>query len=364
MQVRKTTRTAGWGLGILGLVSGILLGGTASAQWSDDFDSYAAGTTVIGQGDWEGWDNLSTVDADVTDARAASAPNSLELRGNSDVVKVLRGVDSGRWRIRARVFVPANHRGGSWFILLNRYSHNGAKNWSSQIRIASGRIQFHDGDGNELGVSRAVAADTWSEIRVDIDLERNLQAAFLDDAPLIGFPFPWETSGIGEIQCIDLWSDGGSGALYDNVSLEPIAETDCNGNGTADSEDLATGASADCNGNLVPDECDIESGYSPDDDGDGVPDDCLGGFRRGDANVDGIVDISDAIFILGYLFLGTTSPACVSAAEANGDGNVDLSDSVMVLNFLFLGGSPPPAPGPFECGPGSGPADCDSYDAC
>jgi uncharacterized repeat protein (TIGR01451 family) len=67
-------------------------------------------------------------------------------------------------------------------------------------------------------------------------------------------------------------------------------------------------------------------------------------FRRGDANTDSGLDIADASFTLGFLFLGTTSPRCDKALDANDDGRLDLADATRVLNFLFLGGAPPPAP--------------------
>jgi hypothetical protein len=73
-------------------------------------------------------------------------------------------------------------------------------------------------------------------------------------------------------------------------------------------------------------------------------------FRRGDPNADGRVDISDAIFLLNWLFRGKPGPGCADAADTNDSGVVDLSDSVAVFNFLFYGSRPPPNPGPAACG--------------
>ncbi len=75
-------------------------------------------------------------------------------------------------------------------------------------------------------------------------------------------------------------------------------------------------------------------------------------FRRGDANADNSVDISDAVFILGFLFLGKpTTIDCQRSADLDDSGELDLSDATYLLNFLLLGAQTPPAPGPFECGP-------------
>ena len=80
----------------------------------------------------------------------------------------------------------------------------------------------------------------------------------------------------------------------------------------------------------------------------------------GDLNQDGRLDISDAVALLGHLFLGAPSglpcgdhtaadPGNRALLSSNGDARIDLSDAVHVLGFLFAGG-PPPAGG-VECTP-------------
>ena len=88
-------------------------------------------------------------------------------------------------------------------------------------------------------------------------------------------------------------------------------------------------------------------------------------FRRGDADTDGSVHISDALTILNRLFLGAPPLGCSDAADADDSGDVDIGDAQRVLNFLFLGGPPPPTPGPFHCGgdPTADSANCERYAA-
>ena len=70
-------------------------------------------------------------------------------------------------------------------------------------------------------------------------------------------------------------------------------------------------------------------------------------FLRGDSNADRSIDLSDAVFTLGYLFLGGDAPSCLDAADSNDDGIVDVSDPIATLGFLFLeDGVEPPAPYP------------------
>jgi hypothetical protein len=70
-------------------------------------------------------------------------------------------------------------------------------------------------------------------------------------------------------------------------------------------------------------------------------------FLRGDANGDRDVDISDAVSILGTLFLGFKSPACADASDVDDDGEVNISDPIFLLGFLFNQGTTPPPPGPY-----------------
>lgn len=61
---------------------------------------------------------------------------------------------------------------------------------------------------------------------------------------------------------------------------------------------------------------------------------------RGDANRDGQIDISDAVFLLNYLFASGVAPGCEPIADTNHDFKVDISDPVNLLGFLFSGGRP------------------------
>ena len=89
-------------------------------------------------------------------------------------------------------------------------------------------------------------------------------------------------------------------------------------------------------------------------------------FRRADADGDGKLNISDAIFTLSALFLGGAGPECLDAADSNDDGLLNLTDGVYTLNALFLGGPMPPPPGAEACGadPTTDDLGCERYASC
>ncbi|MEM7261659.1 MAG: dockerin type I repeat-containing protein [Planctomycetota bacterium] len=91
-------------------------------------------------------------------------------------------------------------------------------------------------------------------------------------------------------------------------------------------------------------------------------------FLRGDANGDGVFDISDTVFQLAALFIpGSPAPDCMDSADVNDDGTSDVSDAVYALASLFIPSSPtPPAPGTDTCGedPTDDPLDCALFAPC
>ncbi|MFN0058933.1 MAG: DUF2341 domain-containing protein [Planctomycetota bacterium] len=68
-----------------------------------------------------------------------------------------------------------------------------------------------------------------------------------------------------------------------------------------------------------------------------------GPFIRGDANLDGLINIADAIAMLNYLFAGGAAN-CLDAVDANDDGAVNVADAIFLLSYQFESGATPPPP--------------------
>ena len=69
-------------------------------------------------------------------------------------------------------------------------------------------------------------------------------------------------------------------------------------------------------------------------------------FVRGDADSNGVIELTDGIRILGFLFLDDPAPSCLDAADALDDGVLNLTDAIRIFGWLFTGGSAPDPPGP------------------
>ena len=83
-------------------------------------------------------------------------------------------------------------------------------------------------------------------------------------------------------------------------------------------------------------------------------------FRRGDCTGDGFTDISDVMALLWSIFTATEIDLCEVACDANDDDEVDVSDAVYLLDYLFRGLAPPFPPSN-SCGidPTESPLGCD-----
>jgi hypothetical protein len=63
--------------------------------------------------------------------------------------------------------------------------------------------------------------------------------------------------------------------------------------------------------------------------------------ERGDANGDGLIDITDVLYMLNYLFRSGPPPVSFVAGDANSDDDLGVLDPLYLLNYLYKGGPPP-----------------------
>jgi hypothetical protein len=64
-------------------------------------------------------------------------------------------------------------------------------------------------------------------------------------------------------------------------------------------------------------------------------------FIRGDASGDGVIDVSDVVYLINYLFINGPAPDPLEAGDADGNAVIDITDVVYLINYLFIGGPPP-----------------------
>ncbi len=240
--------------------------GTGSADgptFSDNFDTYAAGSNIAGQGAWEVWYTGGT-NAPVDNAQAASAPNSLRLLPTSDIVQRFT-IDSGKWLFKIKTYVPSTMTPGSggFIIMLNQYG--GPDNWSLQVALnditgSQQALPFMIESQFDNAIMPLVT-DQWVEFRAEIDLDVDQVTNFYNNQ-MLGTPHLWTDNnfasgpGITSIAALDLYSDDGTPIYFDDVSLEPDGcYPDCNNSGNLTIADFICFQGQFVAGNLAYADC-------------------------------------------------------------------------------------------------------------
>ena len=198
-----------------------LAGWPARAAVFDDFESYAVGSNLHGQGGWAGWAGNPGAGALVATSFAFSPTRAVNSTGTTDLVRPFSGVTNGQWVFKVMQYIPATSSGTNYVILLNRYQppFTAAElNWSVQIQnnLDTGQIISDLG----AGASRPLVKNQWVEIRVEINLAANTVAEFYNGQPLS--THVWQDgSGLNELQALNFFADNSDPVYYDNVNLAP-----------------------------------------------------------------------------------------------------------------------------------------------
>jgi len=323
--------------------------------FSDSFEVYTSDPMLHGQNGWKGWDDDPAFSGVVTEALARSAPRSVEIEGDADLVHEFCGATSGVWSFTAWQYVPSDFASdgdgqfaGSYFILLNTYQDGGPYHWSVQMGVDSNSGNLEVLHGNDLNtINVPYVTDRWTKIQVIVDADDDWTRIYYDDELVTEYPWTGGVLGDGggalDIAAVDLFANGSSSVYYDDLRLASgcgftrFADPDGDGVDTetellqgsnsceADTDDdgLLDGADncpryhnpdqADCNGNGVGDLCELLAGAGGDCNGNGVLDGCD-------------PEASDVGLFVTQLLSATPDPMLACMYDLNGDGAFDGLD--------------------------------------
>jgi len=197
----------------------------------ENWDSYAVGSNVHGQGGWKGWANDPNAGAFVDDAFSVSPTNSINIEGPSDLIHEFSGYTSGFVTVTAKMYIPGDFTGDTYFIFENVYSDVDTSiiSWSTQVifRGASGTVENFDGAANPG--SLPFVTDAWADLKLEIDLDADVQTFYYNGEVL--YTGSWTNQfpdqgvpGILNIGSIDLFAGAptlSTPVYYDDLSIVP-----------------------------------------------------------------------------------------------------------------------------------------------
>ena len=208
---------------LISLAFATISGFAASRAFFDDFESYAVGSNLHGQGGWTGWANNPNAGALVSSNFAFSPTRSVNIAGASDLVHTFSGATNGPWVFSVMQYIPSTSTGTTAVILMNKYRPpygTNDLNWSVQIQnnMDTGQIISDFGGGATLPMVK----DQWVEERCEINLASNSVSEFYNGQLLS--THAWQGGlggpGLNEIQALDLFANNAGPVYYDNVSLD------------------------------------------------------------------------------------------------------------------------------------------------
>ncbi len=187
---------------------------TSAADFEEDFESYAVGSQIHGQGGWAGWDGAISAGAPVSDAFAYSGTKSIEIVPTADLVHQFDAV-GGRWIYTTMMYIPSGGSGTTWFIMLNTYTEGGdPKDWSIQTQFNQDNGQI---TSSYVGGTFDIIYDQWVELKMDIDLDNDTVDEYYNGQLI--YTHEWDDNDHGTLQCVDLYGADSSSVYYDDIML-------------------------------------------------------------------------------------------------------------------------------------------------
>ncbi len=144
-------------------------------SWSDNFDTYTSGLRLACQNpiDWTTWTLVpcSTVeDALITNVRSFSAPNSVVITQNNDLVHRFGDLTYGKYSISFQVYLATGKTG--YFNTLSGFT-GGAYEWAMECYFNAGGLGSLNAGGNGAA-SFTYPYNTWNFVELIVDIDNDL----------------------------------------------------------------------------------------------------------------------------------------------------------------------------------------------
>ena len=182
----------------------------------DNFDSYTAGSHLAQSNSaWTTWSNGpgTAEDGVISNAQAASAPNSLYISGSNDQVYPFGNYTSGHYTLTFNYYVPSTGNGGYFNI-----QHILLQQWAFECYFTNaGEGTLTVGGTDHTFIFHANA---WFPVEFDVDIDNNLASLTVDNVLVHSWPFNYQsgnTNGTNQLAGINFYAgapNNASGTYY------------------------------------------------------------------------------------------------------------------------------------------------------
>ena len=203
---------------LLGMPLAAALSLLSQASVLDNFESYALGSPLHGQGSWQGWGNDPGATAYISDNYAFSGSQSLQASAGADQVRTFTDITSGQWTFKIKQYIPSGSTGIPYIVMYNKYPSGDNDFFSIQIQcdMDAGKVIDDYGGGAEM----AMVKDAWVEWRFEIDLTTNTVTTYYNNS--LFTIHPWKGgAGLLELAAVDLFANYCDPIYYDDLDVAP-----------------------------------------------------------------------------------------------------------------------------------------------
>ncbi len=201
--------------------------GLFAQGYEQNFDGFTSGDYLAEvDTDWTTWSNApgGAEDPTISDAFAASAPNSVFVSGTNDAVFPCGDLTSGAYEISFDMYVPTDRVG-----YFNIQQVFGSDRAMSLTFMPGGDVTVSAGGQAPTGVT--FAHDTWFTVDVQIDLNTDNAKCFIDGEEIVQWTYSLKedgTAGTLQLGCVNMYAyDGGNGSTpeyyFDNFAFDAMA---------------------------------------------------------------------------------------------------------------------------------------------
>ncbi len=194
----------------------------------ENFDSFTPNDKIaeVAGSPWTTWSNApgGAEDGTISSDFASSAPNSLHIVNNNDVVYSLGDKSEGRYKIEFNLLIKSGKIG--YFNILQEFSGADSK-WGPQIF-------FNPGGQGKIDAGKSDAAsftynyEEWIPIIIIVDLDIDFATFYLNNDELVSWK--WSTGSFGSnnlnrLDAINFYgtTTGGTSSMYiDDITISSI----------------------------------------------------------------------------------------------------------------------------------------------
>lgn len=225
-----------------------LLAVTSHAQttlFTDDMEGYTTGQGIAEQtDDWDTWDGTPAFDAMISEDFSSSGSKSVKIQGTTtDIVLPLGPVNSGKYDVRWKMYIPAGSP-GAYFNGLHQWANNsGIYQWAVDVFFTSaGIVNVTAGGVASVNVA-TVPVGQWFDAQITADMDADVGKIYLGGEMVIEWQWSLDNTtgaqGLNQFAAVNFYgANAGNGqGLYYVDDVEVIEST---GVGVAEQAQAAT----------------------------------------------------------------------------------------------------------------------------